>query len=150
MKNLFHPGAAAEACARIASMRDESPRQWGTMTPSQALAHCALTMEMATGDSKPERMLVGWLFGPLVRRLALRDESPLKRNTPTAPNLVVLGTRDLVVERDRLAALVRRFAEGGPQGVTTHPHTFFGSMTPDEWSLLMYKHLDHHLRQFGQ
>jgi hypothetical protein len=45
--------------------------------------------------------------------------------------------------------LIDRFAAAGPQGCTTHPHAFFGSLTPDEWAILMYKHLDHHLRQFG-
>lgn len=42
-----------------------------------------------------------------------------------------------------------RFAAAGPKGCTTHPHTFFGRLTPEEWATLMYKHLDHHLRQFG-
>lgn len=149
MKNLFQSNAAAELCARITSMKPDSPRQWGTMTPSQVLAHCALAMEMATGDRKPKRMMIGRLIGPLIKRVALRDESPLKRNTPTAPDLVVSDSREFSTEQSRLESLVRRFAAGGPRAVTTHPHTFFGSMTPDEWSLLMYKHLDHHLRQFG-
>jgi len=48
-----------------------------------------------------------------------------------------------------LCALIDRFAVGGPQCCTKHPHTFFGQMTPEEWATLMYKHLDHHLRQFG-
>jgi len=34
-------------------------------------------------------------------------------------------------------------------GCVAHPHSFFGRMTPDEWAVLMYKHVDHHLRQFG-
>lgn len=150
MKNLFQPDAAAETCARITGMKPDSPRHWGTMTPSQVLAHCAIAMEMATGDRQPKRMFMGWLMGPFVKRVVLRDESPLRRNTPTAPDLVVSDARDFAVEQSRLETLVRRFASGGPRSVTTHPHTFFGPMTPDEWSLLMYKHLDHHLRQFGQ
>src|SRR3954462_4663893 len=131
MKNLFQPGAAAEACGRITSMKPDSARQWGTMTPSQVLAHCALAMEMATGDLKPKRMFVGRLMGPLIKGRVLRDESPLRRNTPTAPDLVVSDAREFVAEQTRLVALVRRFAESGARGVTTHPHTFFGPMTPD-------------------
>src|SRR4051812_28904545 len=149
MKNLFQKDVVAETCARVASVRPDSPRQWGTMTPSQVLAHCALAMEMATGDRKPKRMFIGRLLGPLVKGKVLRDESPLRRNTPTAPDLVVSDAREFSAEQSRLAALVRRFAEGGPRAVTTHPHTFFGALTPDEWSLLMYKHIDHHLRQLG-
>jgi hypothetical protein len=55
----------------------------------------------------------------------------------------------LNTERKHLNALIDRFAKGGPKGCTTHPHFFFGLMTPDAWTILMYKHLDHHLRQFG-
>ena len=149
MKNLFDPSAAAETCARLASLRPDSQRQWGTMTPSQVLAHCSRAMEMAVGDRRPKRMFIGRLIGPIVKRLAIGDESPLRRNTPTAPDLVVSDAPDFIAEQNRLDVLVRRFAEGGPSAVTAHPHTFFGSMTPDEWSSLMYKHLDHHLRQFG-
>jgi LPS sulfotransferase NodH len=71
------------------------------------------------------------------------------RNAPTAKSLVVADERDLGKECQRLSTLVERFAAGGPQGCTKHPHTFFGRMTPEEWAKLMYKHVDHHLRQFG-
>ena len=40
-------------------------------------------------------------------------------------------------------------AVAGPAGCTPHRHSFFGHMTPDEWAILMYEHLDHHPRQFG-
>ena len=42
-----------------------------------------------------------------------------------------------------------RFVNGGPRVCTTHPHPFFGRLTPAEWAIQQYKHLDHHLRQFG-
>jgi len=42
-----------------------------------------------------------------------------------------------------------RFTAGGLGKCTTHPHCFFGKMTPMEWATLAYKHMDHHLRQFG-
>jgi len=57
--------------------------------------------------------------------------------------------RDLKAERERLRGLIERFVAGGRAGCTTHPHSFFGKLTPEEWAILMYKHLDHHLRQFG-
>ena len=106
-------------------------------------------MEWAVGDSFAPRMFLGRILGPLVKSKVLKVEAPLKRNTPTAKSLVVTGERDLGKERQSLCALIDRFSAGGPQGCTKHPHTFFGSLTPDEWAQLMYKHLDHHLRQFG-
>jgi hypothetical protein len=73
----------------------------------------------------------------------------MKRNSPTAPFLIVHEEPEFIAERARLSTLVDRFANGGPTTCTTHPHTFFGSMTPEQWAILMYKHVDHHLRQFG-
>jgi len=62
---------------------------------------------------------------------------------------VVKDDPDFEVERERLCGLIDRFATGGPAACTTHPHAFFGRLTPEQWSMIMYKHLDHHLRQFG-
>ena len=148
MRHLFEPAAAAEMKERLQRLRPDSPRQWGKMNAAQAVAHCAGSLEQALGDRKPPRMLAGHLFGWAIKPLAL-GKATMKRNTPTVPELVVADERDLDAERARLLALIDRIAAGGPAGCTTHPHPFFGRMTPDEWAVLMYKHLDHHLRQFG-
>lgn len=149
MKNLYEPATAGEIRQRIQSLRADSTRQWGKMNPAQAAAHCAKAMEMAVGDAQPPRMFLGRLFGGMVMRRVVADDSPLKKQTPTAPTLVTTDQRDMDTERAKLAALVDRFAAAGPAGCTSHPHTFFGPMTPEEWSVLMYKHIDHHLRQFA-
>lgn len=149
MKHLFEPAAVAEVRARLTHLRPDSARRWGTMTVAQAVAHCAYGVELATGDQRPPRVLAGRLFGPVVRWLALRDDAPMRRNSPTVPGAVVADECDLDVERRRLDGLIARFAAAGPGGCTTHPHSFFGRLTPEEWAVLMYKHLDHHLRQFG-
>jgi len=119
------------------------------MGPAQAMAHCAATMEMAVGDNKPPRMFVGRLIGAAIKRLAIGNEEPLRRNAPTSKVLLIKDDRDMKEEQDRLCRLIDRFAAAGPAGCTRHPHTFFGRLTPEEWSVLMDKHLDHHLRQFG-
>jgi hypothetical protein len=119
------------------------------MNVAQAVAHCAGGLELALGDRRPPRVLVGRMFGRVIKRLALGDEAPMRRNTPTVPGLVVADERALDAERERLRGLIDRFVAAGPAGCTTHPHSFFGRLTPQEWSVLMYKHLDHHLRQFG-
>jgi hypothetical protein len=149
MKSLFDAATATEIHSRIARLEPRSTRQWGKMNASQAMAHCALAMEWAVGDSVAPRMFLGRLLGSLAKSKVLKDEAPLRRNTPTAKSLVVANERNLEKECQRLCALIDRFSAGGPQGCTKHPHTFFGALTPDEWGRLMYKHLDHHLRQFG-
>ena len=101
------------------------------------------------GDSFPPRMFIGSIIGRMIKGKVLRDGEPMRRNSPTAKTLIVRDDRVLETEQKRLRTLVGRFAAGGPKSCTTHPHTFFGRLTPEEWATLMYKHLDHHLRQFG-
>lgn len=149
MKQVFEAAVAADLKRRIMSLRPDSVRQWGTMTAAQAMAHCCGGFEMANGERIPPRMFLGRIIGWLVKPLALGSDAPIRRNTPTVRELVVRDERDLDGERQRLCALLDRFVSAGPQGCATHPHSFFGRLAPEEWATLMYKHLDHHLRQFG-
>jgi hypothetical protein len=149
MKNLFEVGTAKEVKERIARLCPASQRQWGKMMAPQAMAHCSAAMEWAVGDKVEPRMFLGRILGPLVKSQVLKDEKPMGRNAPTVKSLVVADERDLGKECARLSSLVERFCAGGPQGCTKNPHAFFGQMTPVEWAALMYKHVDHHLRQFG-
>jgi hypothetical protein len=119
------------------------------MNAAQAVAHCAAGLELALGERRPPRLWLGRIMGLIVKPLALRNDEPMRRNSPTMKELVVQDPRDLGTERQRLCGLIDRFAAAGPAGCTTHPHSFFGRLTPQEWAILMYKHLDHHLRQFG-
>ena len=149
MKNLFEATRVAEVKERTGRLRPDSERHWGKMNPAQALAHCSLGIEWALGDRIPPRMLLGRILGRIVKPMALGNDGPMRRNSPTAKDLVVQDDRDLETERERLCGLIERFAAAGPEGCTRHPHSFFGRLTPEEWATLMYKHLDHHLRQFG-
>jgi len=149
MKSLFESGCVEEVQQRLSRLQPDRPRQWGKMNLAQMLAHCSLGLEMAAGDIRPPRALLGRILGPAVKPIAFREEEPMRRNSPTSKELVIKGDRDFETERKRLSGLIDRFAALGPAGCTAHPHAFFGSLTPDEWGVLMYKHLDHHLRQFG-
>lgn len=149
MKNLFEAARVQEVKDRIASLTPDSKRLWGKMNAAQALAHCSLAMEWAVGDKIPPRMFLGRILGRIVKPLALKDDAPMRRNSPTAKDLIVQDGRDLSREQERLCGLIDRFSSAGPSGCSTHPHSFFGRLTPDEWAILSYKHLDHHLRQFG-
>lgn len=149
MKQLFDGPVRDDVHARLARLRPGAERQWGKMTVDQMVAHCANSLEMALGDRRPPRVLIGRLLGGIIKPLALGNDAPMRRNSPTVPAIEVAGTRDFEAERGRLHELIDRFAAAGPAGCTTHPHPFFGRLTPEEWSVLMYKHLDHHLRQFG-
>jgi hypothetical protein len=149
VKNLYEPATAAEVKARIAQLKPDSPPQWGSMNAAQGIAHCCGGMEWAVGDTVPPRMFVGSIIGKMIKPMVLKDDAPMRRNSPTAKTLLVADQRELGSEQDRLRKLVERFASAGPSGCAKSAHSFFGKLTPDEWAILMYKHIDHHLRQFG-
>jgi Protein of unknown function (DUF1569) len=148
MKNLFEPATVTEITDRMAHLRAGSERNWGKMNVAQMLAHCSAWMEMALGLTSPRRSLIGRIFGTIAKSTILNEE-PIRRNMPTDKSLIVRNERDFETERERLLEWTSRFAAGGPEKCTNHPHCFFGKMTPKEWATLAYKHMDHHLRQFG-
>jgi hypothetical protein len=65
MKNLYEPAALEEVKTRMAQLKPDSQRLWGKMNPAQALAHCSVAMEMATGKNRPPRILLGRLLGAI-------------------------------------------------------------------------------------
>jgi hypothetical protein len=149
MKNLYELETTEEIKGRVAQLGPDSQRLWGSMTVAQAVEHCSRGLEMATGDRALPRVFVGRILGPIIKPLALGNNTPMRRNSPTAPALIVQGEPEFLVGQERLLGLIDRFVAAGPEGCTTHPHAFFGKLKPGEWAELMYKHLDHHLRQFG-
>lgn len=150
MNNLFDPAVADQVKARLRKLEPQSERLWGKMTAAQMLAHCAVSLQWAVGEVVPERgALPARLLGRMIKPMVVRNDAPMRKNSPTAKSLLVADERDLSMERQRLSALIDKFAAGGIAGCTKNPHSFFGKMTPEEWAILMYKHLDHHLRQFG-
>ena len=149
MKNLFDVALASQVKERIGRLRTDSERQWGKMSAAQMCAHCSSGLEMGLGEIRPPRALIGRLIGSVIKPKIVGNDEPLRRNSPTADELVIRDQPELEAERVRLYSLIDRFVAGGAAVCTTHPHPFFGRMTPAEWAVLMYKHLDHHLRQFS-
>ena len=62
---------------------------------------------------------------------------------------MVADPRDFATERARLADQIELFALRGPNAAGAKAHTFLGRLSGAEWGVMMAKHLDHHLRQFG-
>ena len=150
MVHLFDSARVEEIRVRVRSLSADRAARWGRMNVAQATAHCVAGLELALGERTSQRSALGRVIGGVVRRLALRDDRPMIHNAPTGPGLAMhTSERDLETERGRLLAALDRFVAAGPGGLTREPHFFFGPMTPEEWAVLQYKHLDHHLRQFG-
>jgi hypothetical protein len=147
-ETVFDPAVRAALLARIERLRPDSRRHWGKMTPAQMLAHCTAALAEACGEGATRQSLIGRLIGRIALKRAL-GERPMPRNAPTDRTYRMTDDRDFTVERERLTAIINRFAAGGQAAADGQLHVFFGRLTGDEWGRLMYKHLDHHLRQFG-
>ena len=152
MKDFFHPTLVEETKQRILQLRPESERQWGSMAVAQTLAHCTAGFKMAMGDIQAKRApFPATLLGPLIKALVFRDDKPIRRNSPSSPELLSADPTQCELERERsvLIAAIDRFASQGAACCTGNRHPFFGPLKPEQWAILMYKHVDHHLRQFG-
>lgn len=148
MKNLFDKDTYTEITNRLNTLTPNSQRQWGKMNPAQMLAHCKEAFKVPLSDKKMPRMFLGLLIGWMVKP-KLYNESPWKQNLPTAPNFIIKDERDFEKEKNELSAMINKFYIGGPENVGRFPHPMFGSFTKEQWGKSMYKHLDHHLKQFG-
>jgi Protein of unknown function (DUF1569) len=148
MKTLLDAGTLTETLTRLEQLTPESSGQWGKMDVAQMMAHLSNTLELAVGDKKPPRSLIGRVLGGFLKAKAI-DDSPIPHNSPTDNSIRVTEPKRFLEEKTRLSVLLNRFNKGGVAVVTTHPHPFFGFLTPEEWGKLQYKHLNYHLEQFG-
>ncbi len=148
MQSLFDQNTTKEIINRIDKLQSTSVRSWGTMDVAQMLAHCVESLRMATGALKPQRIFIGRIIGSFIKSIYYNDKLPSK-NSPTADEVRIPGQRYFDIGRPQLNVIIQQFVDGGLANCTTHPHPFFGRLTADQWGKGMYKHLDHHLRQFG-
>ena len=148
MKNLFEQNAYDEVTKRISKLTPQSEGQWGKMNVSQMMAHCCNQMESAFGLKDTEPNFILGLIGPLFKK-KLYEDKPFKRNLPTDKSFLANDEHDFETERQRLLNLIKRFAEDKGNVIGTKRHPLFGNLTKDQWAMGTYKHLDHHLQQFG-
>jgi hypothetical protein len=148
VQTLFQPEAAREIVERIDRLSPALPPVWGKMDIAQMLAHCSAVLDVASGKVNPPRIFIGRIVGPLLRSKFSSDK-PFPQGAPTDKSMLITGSREFKLEREQLKERIRQFQSGGEARCTSHPHPFFGAITPREWGIGMYKHLDHHLRQFA-
>jgi hypothetical protein len=149
MPSLFEPQARQKIMERMSRLTPQTSRQWGKMEPAQMLAHCTAALQVATGDLPRKQPFLFKLIAPFAKSAFLSEDKPFVKNSPTDPAFVVSDSRDFAKEKDRLTATVERFCSGGPAEAGKHEHSFLGRITGEQWGIVMYKHLDHHFRQFG-
>ena len=132
---------------RLNNLQADSPRQWGKMTAAQMLTHCKEAYKVPLTSKKLQRhplSLIGWMF-----RSLLYNDRPYRQSLPTAPNFIVKDERNFDKEKAEMLSIVKAFHEKGEGGIGDKVHPMFGKLTAHQWGRSMWKHLDHHLRQFG-
>lgn len=95
-------------------------------------------------EANATRKLIAWAIKP-----GFIGERPIPRNAPTGPTLIVKDDPDFEATRERLKDLIAEFHALGETGTEGNIHGFFGRLTGKQWGETQYKHVDHHLRQFG-
>lgn len=77
------------------------------------------------------------------------SEQPYKRNSGTAPAFVIKDSRNFEDEQSRLIGHINKTQQLGADFFDQKESVSFGRMSKTEWNNMFYKHLDHHLCQFG-
>ncbi|MEX2270108.1 MAG: hypothetical protein WD690_01465 [Vicinamibacterales bacterium] len=147
-RSLRDPIARRSILERLARLTPDHPRKWGRMEPSQLLPHLASALRTAVGDQQIDAITHRRKGGNVFRYLAIHCLPWPKGRIQAPPG--AFSTPSLGWERDRevLVELIERFGTAPPE--TLGPaHSMLGPMRPHDWDVLQYRHLDHHLRQFG-
>ena len=150
MKNIFDKIISDEVIGRINKLSSDTKGQWGKMSVDQMLAHCNVTYEMVYEDiHKKPNALMKFILKMLVKNSVV-NEKPYPKNGSTAPQFIIKGDRDFEKEKKRLVDYIRRTQDLGEKHFDQKESHSFGPLSITEWNNLFYKHLDHHLTQFGQ
>ncbi|MBC6365630.1 DUF1569 domain-containing protein [Algoriphagus sp. AK58] len=149
MKNIFDPQITGELISRINQLKSDSPALWGKMSVDQMLAHCCVAYEMAFTNKYPKpNSIMRFLLKTFVKN-GVVNEVPYKRNIRTAPQFVISDRKDFELEQKRLITYLEHTLALGKDHFEGKESLSFGPLTAQEWNNLFYKHLDHHLNQFG-
>ena len=145
IKSLYDESVYADFLSRLNTLTPDSTPKWGKMNVAQMLAHCAEIQEVMNGkplDNMPWYMK---MMGGFIKKFVINNK-PYKHNLGTAPQYIVADKRDFETEMARFKAALEDF-----QSKRENPpkHPLFGDMTEIERGWGMYKHHEHHLKQFG-
>lgn len=148
MKNIFDPAVCTEVITRIESLKPTSAGLWGKMTVAQMLAHCCVSYEMVYENRPKPNFILKYFLKTFVKPYIL-NEKPFKKNERTANAFIIAEDKDFETEKDRLVSYIWQTQALGANYFDGKESISFGSLTKQEWNILFYKHLDHHLQQFG-
>jgi hypothetical protein len=149
MKSVFTEEGSQGLIQRINQLNPETKANWGKMNVGQMLAHCNVTYELLFTDkhAKPEGVKK-WMLKFFVKPIVVGDK-PYTRNGRTAPVFLITDPKEFKTEKNRLIEHIEKVQELGEEHFDNKESHSFGILRKREWNNMFYKHLDHHLGQFG-
>jgi hypothetical protein len=147
MYSILNEGDRTAIGSRLRSLSASSNARWGRMSVTGMLQHLRLSAQMAVGDlevaPKNKRALQVFPLKHLILYVL-----PFPKGAPTAPELLPTAAESFEEERAAVLALLERIGAGPGEGAGP-AHPLFGPLSWREWGAATYKHVDHHLKQFG-
>lgn len=149
MKDIFDKEVASEVIDRINKLTPETQPVWGKMDVAQMLAHCNVTYEMVFTDKhKAPNAIMKLMLKAFLKGIVVGPK-PYKKNSQTAPAFLITDKRVFDAEKQRLIDHINKVQTMGKSQFEGKESLSFGKLTAAEWNGMFYKHLDHHLGQFG-
>jgi hypothetical protein len=149
LPNIFSKEVSDNIVQRINNLTRDTQQKWGKMSVAQMLAHCNVTYEMVHENIHPKpNALMKFILKMLVKNKVV-NETPYPHNNRTAPQFLIKETRDFEVEKQRLINYIKKTQQSGENFFHNKQSHSFGALTTTEWNNMFYKHLNHHLTQFG-
>ena len=134
---------------RIGALTPDTQPRWGKMSVGQMLSHCNAIQEVMNGAKGLKGTpFIARLFKGMIRNAVVNDK-PFKQGLQTHPQYRQTSPKDFETEKSRLLSSLKTFVEMNEADAATLEHPLFGRMTREERGWSTYKHLDHHLQQFG-
>jgi hypothetical protein len=146
MPSIYTASDNAILIERIQNLSASSSPLWGKMSVDQMCEHCIAAINVAFGKQDLTISLPMRLLGRLLKNKAFNSD--FGKNSPTAKEFRITTHSVFEKSQAQLIACVQEFAKG-TSVITVMHHPFWGKMSFEDWDKLMYRHLDHHLRQFG-
>ena len=148
-RSVYDPEVYREVTGRINELTAESTPEWGTMSVGQMLSHCAEVQEVFNGEKPLQNTpLFVRLVKGVIRKGVLGDR-PFSHGLRTHPQYRQTEAKEFEREKVRLLDGLERFVTMDEAAAARIEHPLFGRMSRKERGWGIYKHLDHHLRQFG-
>ena len=145
MKSIFDKNNYDGLINRLQKLNNSSTPAWGKMNVGEMLHHLNLTIEAPLGKIKTKGKPN---FFMKLFKSVLYNDKPFGKGAPTPKDFKVTGPYNFESEKEKCISNLNEIAANGVGG-NYQPHVFFGKITNEQWGLHFFKHIDHHLTQFG-